>query len=387
MAKNVSLLNISRRKHRIGTTTLPAYIQTSSGTDTTVSAPVTIDITTLDRVARRQLMELIANGSVVSASALNSIVVASIDQGSRSRNRIGATATADLTQTTFDGTALTPFQRRDLIQNLANGSFMATHGTRAATVYNLSSKRVRIGSTVIPPVRISGGYSAVDVITLNNLVASASFKLTYGGTSTSAFVVGTNCTAAAIQSALRALTGDDANLTVAGTTDAGPFTVTYSDGFAPLSATTVTSPSFVQNITLSGTGGAYTFKLTYNGVEGATTFTKASNVTAAAIQSALRTATSDSGLLVTGTTDTGPFALKFANGFTPLSDVTVTSPTGGVSGSTADANVSGSDSLSGSSAGDDGNPSSLAIADVLLLSQNQRRDLQLALAAGNILVV
>lgn len=45
---------------------------------------------------------------------------------------------------------------------------------------------------------------------------------------TVAFVRGTNGTAAAIQAALRTATGDAA-LTVAGTTDAGPFTVTQGD--------------------------------------------------------------------------------------------------------------------------------------------------------------
>jgi hypothetical protein len=48
-----------------------------------------------------------------------------------------------------------------------------------------------------------------------------------------AFVHSTNLTAAAIQTELRTLT-NDTGLTVTGTTNTGPFTITYSDGFAHL---------------------------------------------------------------------------------------------------------------------------------------------------------
>lgn len=75
---------------------------------------------------------------------------------------------------------------------------------------------------------VSGPYSSVQVITLTSWDPGDSFKLSYNGTKTAAFVSGTNGAASDLQTALRTLTGD-ASLTVTGTTDAGPFTVTFVD--------------------------------------------------------------------------------------------------------------------------------------------------------------
>lgn len=86
--------------------------------------------------------------------------------------------------------------------------------------------------------------NTVQLITLSGFDGTDSFKLTYNGTETAAFVRGTNATAAAIQTALRTATGD-ATLGVSGTTDAGPFTVTFTATTTPIYALTVTS----------GTGG------------------------------------------------------------------------------------------------------------------------------------
>lgn len=81
------------------------------------------------------------------------------------------------------------------------------------------------------------------VITLNSFGGTDEFKIRVefsssrtnelqpgkeGTVETVAFVRGTNATAAAIQAELRTLTGDAA-LTVSGSTDAGPFTVTQGD--------------------------------------------------------------------------------------------------------------------------------------------------------------
>ena len=66
----------------------------------------------------------------------------------------------------------------------------------------------------------------VQVITLTSYTGTDSFAIRDGDDETVPFVRGTNGTAAAIQTALRTLTGD-ASLTVAGTTDEGPFTVTW----------------------------------------------------------------------------------------------------------------------------------------------------------------
>lgn len=72
----------------------------------------------------------------------------------------------------------------------------------------------------------------VQVVTLSSFAGTDSFTLTVrldsgGRITTVAFVRGTNATAAAIQTALRTATGDTA-LTVTGTTDEGPFTITHT---------------------------------------------------------------------------------------------------------------------------------------------------------------
>lgn len=68
----------------------------------------------------------------------------------------------------------------------------------------------------------------IQVVTLTSYGGTDSFTLKDPLTlnETVPFVRGTNGTAAAVQAALRTLTGD-ASLTVAGTTDEGPFTVTW----------------------------------------------------------------------------------------------------------------------------------------------------------------
>jgi len=78
----------------------------------------------------------------------------------------------------------------------------------------------------------------VQVVTLTSWGAGDSFKLSYNGSATAAFVQGTNGAAADIQAALRTLTGD-ASLTVTGTDDAGPFTVTFTT--TPVDILTVTN--------------------------------------------------------------------------------------------------------------------------------------------------
>jgi hypothetical protein len=69
---------------------------------------------------------------------------------------------------------------------------------------------------------------------------------------------------------------------------------------------------FAQVITLTGTVDvADAFKLTYKGVQ-SDAFVAGTNMTAAAIQTALRTLCADPFLLVTGTTDAGPFIVRFS---------------------------------------------------------------------------
>ena len=66
----------------------------------------------------------------------------------------------------------------------------------------------------------------VQVVTPADFTGTDSFSLKVDDDYTVPFVRGTNATAAAMQTALRTLTGDT-TLTVTGTTDEGPFTVTF----------------------------------------------------------------------------------------------------------------------------------------------------------------
>lgn len=103
-----------------------------------------------------------------------------------------------------------------------------------------ASRTHLMGNQGTGDVRFDSGRT--QVITLNSFGGTDSFKIRVnaapttrnGGnstgavvaTDTAAFVRGTNATAAAIQAALRTATGDT-GLTCSGTTDAGPFTVTF----------------------------------------------------------------------------------------------------------------------------------------------------------------
>lgn len=148
---------------------------------------------------------------------------------------------------------------------------------------------------------------------------------------TANFVAGTNMTAAAIQTALRTLTSDS-NLTVTGTTDVGPFTITHTKtaftrlyptytaptqtGMTVLISRTPTKPDQVQTLTLAGVTAAdlFNLKAVLEGVDMGTTvnFVAGTNMTAAAIQAALRTLLpADTQLTVSGTTDAGPFIITF----------------------------------------------------------------------------
>lgn len=103
----------------------------------------------------------------------------------------------------------------------------------------------------------------VQVVTLSGFDGTDSFKLKVrladGGYKTSiAFVRGTNATAAAIQSELRTLTGDTA-LTVSGTTDAGPFTISHTKSAFPR--------AYPKYEVVEGTGGT-TGVVTYDAAAG-----------------------------------------------------------------------------------------------------------------------
>lgn len=104
--------------------------------------------------------------------------------------------------------ALSPFSA-----NQGVGDLRSSKGTKQQVITlnsfgGTDSFKVRVNSFPRPPV--------------NGTTASGAVL----ATDTVAFVRGTNATAAAIQAALRTATGDT-GLTVSGTTDAGPFTVTF----------------------------------------------------------------------------------------------------------------------------------------------------------------
>jgi hypothetical protein len=92
------------------------------------------------------------------------------------------------------------------------------HSTAAGLVSNAAATE-RFGN-------LKAATGEVQVITLTDFAGTDSFSLKLGQLETVPFVRGTNATAAAMQTALRTLTGDS-TLTVTGTTDEGPFTVTW----------------------------------------------------------------------------------------------------------------------------------------------------------------
>jgi hypothetical protein len=104
---------------------------------------------------------------------------------------------------------------------------------------------------------------ATTVITLVAYDAADAFDLgvyahTAGGdferTDTAAFVSGTNCASSDLQTALRTATGD-ASLTVSGTTDTGPFTVTHFEAVPEIVAHTITGGASIQITRGASTGG------------------------------------------------------------------------------------------------------------------------------------
>jgi hypothetical protein len=133
---------------------------------------------------------------------------------------------------------------------VSQGAFASrrlAHSTAAGLVSNAAATE-RFGN-------LKAAAGEVQVVTLTSYAGTDSFSLKLGQLETVPFVRGTNGTAAAIQAALRTLTGDS-TLTTTGTTDEGPFTVTWV-------SQTVRQPLLQQGtvsgctaaITVSSTGG------------------------------------------------------------------------------------------------------------------------------------
>lgn len=122
-----------------------------------------------------------------------------------------------------------------------DGQVLAPKGVHKADAQTATSQS-RFGTTPTDVITPSGDFNAggmtmdlrggVEVITLTGFAGTDSFTITFqeaDGTkvTTAAIVRGTNAAASDVQTAIRAaLTGTDLT-TVSGTTDEGPFTVTY----------------------------------------------------------------------------------------------------------------------------------------------------------------
>lgn len=113
------------------------------------------------------------------------------------------------------------------------------------------------------------GKPEIQVITLTDEAGAPDpgdeFKVVCEGNTTAAFVIGTNCAATDIQTALRTASGDS-GLAVSGTTDEGPFTVTWSTSEGNQAQMTTTGVSGMTSavVTTTQQGGAdetYTYTL------------------------------------------------------------------------------------------------------------------------------
>ena len=118
-------------------------------------------------------------------------------------------------------------QTLTLADGATAGTWTATYAgqTTATIARNASAAAMQAAIKALSNVDPEG-VSEVQTVTLSDFSGTDSFKLTQNATETIAFVRGTNATAAAIQAEIRSVWGD-AGALVTGTTDAGPFVVTF----------------------------------------------------------------------------------------------------------------------------------------------------------------
>lgn len=118
------------------------------------------------------------------------------------------------------------------------------HGHPIAQVTGTPDRHADVGSNPSPNMGygdVRGDNASTQVITLGDFTGTDSFKIVVkyahpelAAETTAAIVRGTNATAAGVEAALENLDGI-ADATVTGTTDAGPFTVTFvTDAAMPL---------------------------------------------------------------------------------------------------------------------------------------------------------
>lgn len=101
-----------------------------------------------------------------------------------------------------------------------------------------------------------------------------------------------------------------------------------------ITTVSVSESTGVQIVSLSGYASTNSFKLTYNGIETAT-ITRGTNATAAGVKAALEALAAITTVDVTGTTDAGPFTIKFRSPNANVGLLSVTSGTGGTTGTVA----------------------------------------------------
>jgi hypothetical protein len=137
-----------------------------------------------------------------------------------------------------------------------NGVLVGTH-TKRVTAH---AQATGLSATGSHSQRYPGTAKAeVQVITMTSFAGTDSFTVTVneGNTAatTAAFVRGTNAAAADLQTALRTATGDS-GLTVSGTTDEGPYTITFAETTVqPELTVTGTDCSGAVTVTTRGGGG------------------------------------------------------------------------------------------------------------------------------------
>jgi hypothetical protein len=119
----------------------------------------------------------------------------------------------------------------------------------------------RVDDTVVIYNRSDHQQNEQQTITLSAWDGTESFTIGWGANDSVPIVRGTNATATAIKSAIEGITGFAGTVSVSGTTDAGPFLVTFGGSYADTDVALLTLGNFSGNNggtvtqTIQGTSG------------------------------------------------------------------------------------------------------------------------------------